>query len=211
MIAFGGILDYSENHNVCRQRVEMGAFDLVRWAIGAVAAAAAGVAVAGSLSVGFPPLNGAVVLGSYPQQPVTVATQTFTIPPGEHVVAATISGYWGTAEYPNSTAPVDVYLDGILVAQCVLGQTCSADSSGLTPWSRNMTAAELLHFDDGSATLTVVQTDNTRVRLGASTLTIQTGPIVVPGVPALSPSALLAVLAAVAAAGGLALRRVPRA
>ena len=63
-------------------------------------------------------------------------------------------------------------------------------------------------MNDGTATMTAVQTSDLRIRLGASTLVIETVPLTI--VPTLSPFGLLALLAAMAVAGMLALRRYPR-
>jgi hypothetical protein len=159
--------------------------------------------MAAVIVVTFPEVNGAThVIGDpYPLPPVTVATSTFSIPAGEQVVSATASGFWGSTANPLSTAGVNVLLDGVLVAQCVKPDTgCWANGAGQRPWSFNYGTAGTLQ--DGSVTMTYVQTSEAIVRLGVTTLTIVTAPRV--SVPTLSPwmmAALVLLLAGMAAFG----------
>ena len=183
-------------------------FRLIGWAMGFASMLTAGMAVAGSILVVFPEIDGPSFTpsGPYPQPPLPVAIRAFTVPVGERVVSATISGYWGTSQLPKSTAGVDVLLDGVLVAQCVKDNpACFTGDGGQRPWSHTLTEPELTVLNDGVATLSAVQTSEQNVRLGISTLIVATAPP--PTVPTLSPAALAAMLAAVAAAGMLALRR----
>jgi len=186
---------------------------LVRWFIGGGALLAAGAVAAASIVVTFPYFTGLESSGGFPLSAQAVgATQSFAIPHGERVVSATISGAWGSPTSPLGTAGVDVLLDGVLVAQCVKPDPgCWVNGAAQRPWSHTLTAHEMAKLNDGSATLSVQQTSESFVSLGASTLIIATELPPTPTVPALSPLALLALLAAVAVAGGLALRRFPRA
>jgi hypothetical protein len=117
------------------------------------------------------------VVEPFPQPPLTVGTVDFTIPHGERVVAAVISGFWGTTDFPVSTAGVDVFLDDILVARCVKPTSgCWEQHSGQLPWSYTLTGDELKRLTDGTAKLTAVQTSDVTIRLGMSTLIVQLGP-----------------------------------
>jgi hypothetical protein len=181
---------------------------LLRWVAGVFAALAATLAMAGNVLVAFPEFNGAPVTlnGPFPQPAQTVATRTFTIPEGERVVSAYISGYWGSSVDPDSTAGVEVKLDGYTVASCNKPDPgCYTGDQGRRQWSHTLTEVEMSALNDGTATLTVVQTSDVSVRLGVTTLYIETG--VPPSIPALSPLSLLALLAGMAAAGALALQR----
>ncbi len=184
---------------------------LLRWGVGSAALLAAGVAAAASFVVTFPYFTGGENSSGFPLSTQSIgAAQTFPIPQGERVVSATISGTWGSPTSPLGTAGVDVFLDGVLVAQCVKPDSgCWVNGAAQRPWSHTLTGPEMAKLNDGSATLTVQQTSESFISLGASTLIIATE--LPPTVPALSPLALLALLAGVAVAGGLALRRLPRA
>ena len=73
-----------------------------------------GQALADVITLTFPLVSGAGHTTGFPLPPVTVGTQTFTIPAGQHIVSATASGILGNT---GSTAAVDVDLDGVMVAQ----------------------------------------------------------------------------------------------
>ena len=131
---------------------------------------------------------------------------SFTIPAKERVASARISGFWGSTDVPASTAGVDLLLDGILVAQCVKpSPDCWVDATSQRPWSYTFAKKDLAKLADGSATLTAVQTSEISVRVGVSTLVIETEPA--DRIPTLSALPLLALAAGLALAGGLAARR----
>jgi len=173
-----------------------------------VALLAATLAVAATLQLEFAEVNGQPVSAPpFPTLNVPQVTPPAAIPAGERVVAARVWGWWGTFDYPDSTAPVDVFLDGILVAQCKAFDPCwTDDRSGRIEWSRVLTPEELLRLRPNPQ-LTVVQQEQLTVRLGASTLIMETAPP--PAVPTLAPAGLFALLAAMAAAGAYVLRRSP--
>jgi hypothetical protein len=185
----------------------------IRWSIGVAAASAACLAAAATIVVTFPEFNGAPIDTGFPQPAVTVGVQAISIPAGDRIDSAVISGYWGTTAKPDSTAGVTVLLDGVEVARCEKPDTgCWVGDSGQRPLSHTFTAPELLPLSDGTATLTAVQTSDEFLRLGVSTLVIQTTPLaIVPPpsatVPTLSPFGLLALLAGVAVAGMTAVKR----
>jgi hypothetical protein len=189
--------------------------NLVGLTAGCVLALAAGNAGAASVLIQYSEYSGpSVPAGPYPQPAVEIGTKTFAIPPGEVVVAATISGFWGASPPgdPNSTAGVNVMLDGIVVAKCVKPDpSCWSGSVGQRPWSYTLTSTELKKLDDGAATLTFVQTSESSVNLGVTTLRVETGARTSPSiVPATSPAGLAALLVAMSIAAGLALRRRAR-
>lgn len=183
---------------------------LARWVAGCVVLLAATLTAATTVRLEFAEVNGqAISAPPFPTLNVPQVTPPAAIPSDERVVAARIWGWWGTFDYPDSTAPVEVYLDGILVAQCKAFDPCWADDrSGRIEWSRVLTPDELIRLRPANPQLTVVQKEPLTVRLGASTLIIETAPP--PAVPTLAPAGLLALLAAMAAAGASALRRSPR-
>jgi hypothetical protein len=208
----------------------MRVLNAVRLGAGVVAAFATSLAAAATIVVTFPELNGAAIDSPFPQPPVTVGAQALSIPAGDRIVSARISGFWGTSAKPDSTAGVSVLLDGVEVARCEKPDPgCWLGDSGQRPWQHTFTASELPALNGGTATLTAVQTSDEFVRLGVSTLVIDTAPIPVidppvppvidppvppvidPGpvsvVPTLSPLGLLALLAAMAIAGMVAVKR----
>jgi hypothetical protein len=198
----------------------MRVFNLVRCTVAGVAAFATGLAAAATILVTFPEYNGGAHPGDepFPLPAVTIGSGTIVIPAGEQVVSAAISGFWGTKDDPDSTAGVNLLLDGVPVAQCVKPSTdCWIGDTGQRPWSHTFTAAELPALSDGSATLTAIQTSDLRIRLGVTTLTVETAlppaAVVTPpeSVPTLGSFGMLALLAALAVAGAVALRRSPRA
>ena len=182
---------------------------LVRSVAGGVLLAAAGLAAAATSIVAFPEVNGpANQSGPFPQPPIVVATRTFTVPEGEQVVSAEISGAWGSSGDPNSTAGVNVLVDGIVVATCVKPDpACWSGDVGQRPWTYKFKSAELQALNDGAATMSAVQTSDLSVRLGVSTLIVETA--VPPIVPALSPFGIAA-LALMVAAIAFATHRIHR-
>jgi hypothetical protein len=187
----------------------MRAVALLRWIAGTLALLAAGSIAAASLVVTFPEVNGpANASGPFPAPPLTIGPRTFTIPGGDRVVSATISGSWGSSLDPNSTSGVTVLLDGFTVATCVKPDpNCWTGQVGPRAWTHVLTDSEKLQLNDGQATLTAVQTSDLAIRMGVTTLLIETAPSIV---PALSPLGLALLLVAMAAAGALAVRRYAR-
>jgi hypothetical protein len=111
---------------------------------------------------------------------LTIGTFTYTLFPGESITAATISGTWGNSSRPQSSAGVDLFLDGLLVARCVAQTTCFFDAPpDLVPWSFTYAAAQLSSLQDGQAAFTGQQTSSIQVYLGslALALTINSPPI----------------------------------
>jgi hypothetical protein len=179
------------------------------WSVGLAAMMASGLASAATITLTFPQVDGPdLPFGPYSPAIVGVP-QTFTIPPGERIMAATASGKWGSTAYPYGTAGVNVYVDDVLVAKCIADQSdCYVyNAVGERSWSHQFTDNELERLSDGAVTMTQLQTTGNIVRLGASSLVIETG---VPPVPALSPAGLGALLALMLGTGALLLRRRAR-
>jgi hypothetical protein len=126
--------------------------------------------------------GGGCTPANFPQNWGTVRTFSYAIPPGQSVLDARIKGTWGGAFF-NSTAPVRVYLEGILVAECLASQPCW-DEAAKVDW--NGGAGFLLSdlgvdfgdpavralFEDGSAGLSVVQTDVISTNISNLSLTL---------------------------------------
>jgi len=116
---------------------------------------------ADTITVSWPDFTGT---NQFPQPPVDLGTMTYTIPSGQTIVSATISGTFGNSTGPT-TMGVDVAVNGFSVAGC---NQPFCPPVGPTSWS--------LFYDDfstlsgGSVGLVVTQTAPGIVRLGPITL-----------------------------------------
>jgi hypothetical protein len=135
---------------------------------------------AASISATLPEYDGTGPFSSYPQPPVTVGTFSYSIPSGEEIVAASISGTFGNSTVPNSSA-VQVLLQGQQVAECIFQASCW---TGQTPetWSYIFNSSQFSLLSSGSAILTAIQTNDSIIRLGVTRLNIETRPVPVPAV-----------------------------
>lgn len=129
--------------------------------------ASAGMVQATTLTATLPEFSGDGTISAQ-----TVGTFTFTIPTGEHVVAASIRGQFGNS-VTNSTAVQTEYLDGVAVANCA-DSSAFCWTTGPEAWSYTFSWAQFGIFADNAATLVANQTDCCVVRLGESTLTLET-------------------------------------
>lgn len=135
----------------------------------------------------LPNYDGTASFGPFPSS-LTIGDFTFSIPAGQHVYGATISGTFGNDDVPGTTetsAPVDLYVDGgaIEVASCDDGLTysepCDAGSSP-TSWSYTFTSSDLSmlssSFASGSLDLSAAQNGVFTVNAGSLTLDLLTTP-----------------------------------
>lgn len=107
----------------------------------------------------------------YPKQHPDIGTFSYTLPPGEDLVAATVSGIFGING--GSTAPVDLFLDGLLIAQCPDTGICFLGGA-VVPWSYTFAPSEFSLLLDGQAVLTGTQLGIFTVALSEMTLSIET-------------------------------------
>jgi hypothetical protein len=134
------------------------------------------------------PTDGTGSFGPFPSSLIDVGTFSFTIPSGESIVGATISGTFGNMDVPgltDVTAPSDYSVDGgaIEVASCddslSYDQPCDAGSSP-TAWSYTFTSADLATLApalaSGSLDFDVVQNGVGAVNTGTTTLTLTPTP-----------------------------------
>ncbi|MFQ5848477.1 MAG: PEP-CTERM sorting domain-containing protein, partial [Candidatus Methylomirabilales bacterium] len=106
---------------------------------------------------------------------VTVGVFMYDIPVGENIVMATIGGTFGNL-VAETSAPVDVFLDGLQVAQCAVKALCSG-APPPDPWSFTFEPAHFPLLADGEAELAAIQTSGFAIRLGETTLTVETAQI----------------------------------
>jgi hypothetical protein len=109
---------------------------------------------------------------TFPNPANLVGTFSYTLPSDEKIVSAVIEGTFGNSVFPSS-AGVDVYLDNLLVAQCIEFEPCW---SGFEPvnWRFTFDESHFSLLEDGIVTLTAAQTSEFVARLGTTTLTIET-------------------------------------
>jgi hypothetical protein len=109
----------------------------------------------------------------FPLPSLHVGDFNFAIPPGESIIAATLRGQWGNCANPT-TAHNKLYLDSLLVADTHLASPDPYGNS-YVPWAYTFSSFSTLQ--DGQASFDVVQWSEWVVRLGTTTLTIQTAPM----------------------------------
>jgi hypothetical protein len=150
-----------------------------------------------------PEFNGAFFpeTAPYPLPSVEVGSFSFAIPPGSVIVSASLSGTFGNSVVGNS-AGVNVFFDGVPVASCAPYASCwDPDTVIAEVWTYALAPGDLALLADGVGVLTAVQTNEFVIRLGVTTLTIETRAVPLP--------AALPLFFAGAAALGLAARRRP--
>jgi hypothetical protein len=147
-------------------------FTLLLVLVGATALAAAGVAQATVYTSTLPEFSSAgyTPAGPFPRPAVTVGTFSYSIPAGEQIVGATISGRFGNS-LSGTSAGADLYLNGWPVGQCIRFGPCYFQGAS---WSQTFSWLAWPLLGHGSAVLTVVQTSEFFVRLAPTTLTIVT-------------------------------------
>jgi hypothetical protein len=118
-----------------------------------------------------------------PYQPPAVIG-TFDILAGD--TSIDLSGTFGNGDTANlsSSAGENLYLGNVLVASCVEFAYCYENISGApTPWSFDLTPAEIASLGTGVVDFTVVQTSQNRILVGETTLD-QVGGVAVTAEPA---------------------------
>jgi len=115
-----------------------------------------------------------------PFSSVIVGEFDFTIPSGESIFSATITGNFGSNTLGSGSSQVDLFLNGVAVAHCdALCETNSLSSD--VPWTYTFTSAQFASLSSGAAVLTALQTSVSQIVLDPTSVTIQTAPVPVPG------------------------------
>ncbi len=123
----------------------------------------------------LPDFNGPSRGSGFPASPDTVGTFTFVIPAGQTIASASLSGTWGTAANSTSTAGFDMYLAGTLIGGCPPNDAgCWQSGAPYRPFSFSVPSSVFVALSGGSGELTAIQTNQTTIRLGTPTLTIET-------------------------------------
>lgn len=115
----------------------------------------------------------------FPSTEQTVGTFSFLIPDTEVITSAVVSGTFGNNAFIFSTAGFDLFGDGIFLGQCIEFDDCWSDAGiPLLPFEFILTDLSVL--SDGELTLSFIQTSEFIVRLGSTTLTIETRTVPLP-------------------------------
>ena len=116
-------------------------------------------------------------------QPLTytldAGSDVFTILTGQEIVGAVFTSALGNSNsFLDSTAVMNVYVNGIQVGSCPdRSSPCWNGTGNPIPFTYTYTATDLLSLTSGMADLTITQTDCCAIRLSPSMLTITTAPI----------------------------------
>jgi hypothetical protein len=129
----------------------------------------------------------------FPEIEQAIGTFNFDLT-GLTIVSATLEGTFGNSS-ATSTAPVDVFADDSLVAQCLSVNPCFQVGTDNDPDPWSFPYADFSGLLDGLLDLSFIQTDESITRLGETTLTIETAavPDETPAVPEPSIIVLFAV------------------
>ncbi len=153
--------------------------------------ALAGIATAGTICLTLPEFSSDYHAEGDYYDPYIVGAFTFDLT-GYYIVSATISGQWGNSE-AYTTAHNLLFVDGLQVAS-----TYDYDPdpyfNGPTLWS--YVFSDFSTLEDGEAVFSTVQLTQYYVRLGETTLCIETTPIPVPPAVVLMGTGLVALLGA---------------
>ncbi|HKT74547.1 MAG TPA: VPLPA-CTERM sorting domain-containing protein [Steroidobacteraceae bacterium] len=128
--------------------------------------------------------------GPFPGSAVQIGEFDFSVPAGETITSATLSGDFGSNTLGSGSAQVDLTLNGIAVASC---DSACASASGLAdvPWAFTFTAGELASLASGKAVLTAIQQSASQIVLDPTSVAIQTSPVPLPAAGWLLGSGLL--------------------
>ena len=112
---------------------------------------------------------------TFPLAPVTIGTFPYDIPAGETIQAASLTSSYGNSQGGN-TAPLDVLFQDLLVSQCTTGGSCSELPQEAITF--NFSKVQFQYLEQKPPALRTVQTGPGTIRLGETTLTLQTGHVV---------------------------------
>lgn len=114
--------------------------------------------------------------GDFPLDLGVIRSFVFLVPTGRQVEEVQISGTWGDVDSFDSTAPVELHLDGVMVAECLTSDPCWLEDGQFVDWSfsfRDQGIPDIAAlFADGRAELTAVQNDVISVILSNLVLTV---------------------------------------
>lgn len=141
-------------------------------------------------------------VSTFPPNPILIGAFTFTIPAGDYVTGATISGTFGDENVPVTALTELAVLNGTInVGECdSTSDPCAAGAidGSLVPWSHTFDGAELQNlapdFAAGSLDFTAVQNSFGAVIVGTPVLDIQVATMPEPSYTFAMAGGLLAML-----------------
>jgi hypothetical protein len=99
---------------------------------------------------------------------------TYLLPAGSTITGASLSGTYGSQTNPGSTAGFDAIVDGYRLTVCApKALDCWYGTGNFRPFIFNLPTSLFADLQDGQATLDIVQTNESTVRFGSPTLTIE--------------------------------------
>jgi hypothetical protein len=122
----------------------------------------------------LPDINGPGHTTGFPIGLGSFGPFTYVLPGSAVITGATLSGTYGTQSVPLSTAGFDATVDGFQLTVCApLASNCWQVGAPLRPFSFALPTSLFASLQDGQAHLGIIQTNNTNVRYGSPTLTVQ--------------------------------------
>ena len=99
---------------------------------------------------------------------------TYLLPAGSTITGASLSGTYGTQMNAGSTAGFDAVVDGYRLTVCAPeAPGCWYGGDDFRPFSFTLPTSLFADLQDGQATLDIIQTNQTYVRFGSPTLTVE--------------------------------------
>ncbi|MBI4342056.1 MAG: PEP-CTERM sorting domain-containing protein [Candidatus Omnitrophica bacterium] len=112
---------------------------------------------------------------SFPLTPITIGLFDYDIPAGEAIRSASLTSRYGNSSGGN-TAAMDVLFQDLLVSQCTTGGSCAEVPEEAI--SFNFSKVQFQYLEQKPPALRTVQTGPGTIRLGQTTLTVETRPVV---------------------------------
>lgn len=119
--------------------------------------------------------TGGCSVGDFPVDWGVRGSLTYTIPQNTQIRDVIISGSWGDVDNFDSSAAAEIYVDGVLIAECLDGEPCWLQGNGLIDWSFSFANSGIANwqdkFLDGVAEISIIQ--NNEISVVLSNLRVQ--------------------------------------
>jgi PEP-CTERM motif len=129
---------------------------------------------AATITASLPEFNGPLNTTGPFGMTLNVGTFVYTLPVGEQIISATLTGTFGNSKFPDA-AGEDLRAGGLLFASCAPLASCDTGMI-IEPFSFTFPSANFGLLSGGSLAVTATQLSGNIVRLGPETLTINTQP-----------------------------------
>jgi len=128
--------------------------------------------------------------GPFPGAAVAIGEFDFSIPSTDSIVAATITGHFGSDSLGSGTSQLSLFLNGVALASCDAACSINSETADVA-WSYTFTAPQLSSLLSGQAILSAVQRSASQMVLDPTSISIQTAPVPLPATLWLLGSGLL--------------------